>query len=44
MALLEQVPAVGNHLEIDGYRLEVVDMDGWRVDKVLVQKVPSTNS
>jgi putative hemolysin len=43
MALLEQVPAVGNHLEIDGYRLEVVDMDGWRVDKVLVQKVPSTN-
>lgn len=39
MAILEQVPAVGNHAQIDGYRLEVVDMDGRRVDKVLVQKI-----
>lgn len=39
MAVLEQVPSVGSHIEIDGYKLEVVDMDGRRVDKVLVQKI-----
>jgi len=38
MAILEQVPSVGSQIEIDGYKLEVVDMDGRRVDKVLVQK------
>ncbi|HQY93110.1 hemolysin family protein [Caldilinea sp.] len=36
MALLEQVPSVGSVVEFDGYKLEVVDMDGRRVDKVLV--------
>ncbi len=39
MAILEQVPVVGSHVRVDGYRLEVVDMDGRRVDKVLVQKI-----
>jgi putative hemolysin len=39
MAILEQVPAAGDHVQVDGYRLEVVDMDGRRVDKVLVQKI-----
>ncbi|HRW47953.1 MAG: HlyC/CorC family transporter [Caldilineaceae bacterium] len=39
MAILERVPAVGSHVRVDGLRLEVVDMDGRRVDKVLVQKV-----
>lgn len=38
MVVLEQVPSVGSHVEVDGYTLEVVDMDGRRVDKVLVQK------
>ena len=38
MAILERVPAVGSHVQVDGLRLEVVDMDGRRVDKVLVQK------
>ena len=38
MAILGQVPGVGSHVEFGGYRLEVVDMDGRRVDKVLVQK------
>ncbi|MGH8645469.1 MAG: hemolysin family protein [Gammaproteobacteria bacterium] len=32
---LERVPAVGEHIEIGGFRLEVVDMDGPRIDKVL---------
>ena len=39
MAVLEQVPNVGSHVEVDGYTLEVMDMDGRRVDKVLVQKM-----
>jgi putative hemolysin len=38
MAILEQVPSVGSHVRFGGYRLEVVDMDGRRVDKVLVQR------
>ena len=39
MAVLEQVPSVGSHIEVDDYTLEVMDMDGRRVDKVLVQKM-----
>ncbi|HRV42593.1 MAG TPA: hemolysin family protein [Syntrophales bacterium] len=36
MTALERIPAVGDRLEWDRYRFEVVDMDGNRVDKVLV--------
>ncbi len=39
MAILERVPAVGNAVKLDGLRLEVMDMDGRRVDKVLVQRM-----
>uniref|UniRef100_A0A7C1FIS2 HlyC/CorC family transporter n=1 Tax=Caldilinea aerophila TaxID=133453 RepID=A0A7C1FIS2_9CHLR len=39
MAILGEIPSIGSQVEIDGYRLEVVDMDGRRVDKVLVKKV-----
>ncbi|MCB0055375.1 MAG: CBS domain-containing protein [Caldilineaceae bacterium] len=39
MAILERVPAVGNAVKLDGLRLEVMDMDGRRVDKVLVQRI-----
>ncbi|GIK75776.1 MAG: hypothetical protein BroJett021_47640 [Chloroflexota bacterium] len=38
MSLLGQIPDVGSYIDVGGYRLEVVDMDGRRVDKVLVQK------
>jgi putative hemolysin len=37
MARLQRIPLEGDIVEIDGLRLEVVDMDGNRVDKVLVQ-------
>jgi len=40
-----RIPSVGNHFEWGGLRFEVVDMDGNRVDKVLVMpvhKAPST--
>jgi putative hemolysin len=40
MASLGQVPEAGNHFNWAGLRLEVVDMDGRRVDKVLVTRLP----
>lgn len=36
MAMLNRVPVVGDWFEWQGLRMEVVDMDGRRVDKVLV--------
>jgi putative hemolysin len=38
MALLGRVPATADHFEWEEFRFEVVDMDGTRVDKVLVTK------
>ncbi|CAA9348104.1 MAG: Hemolysins and related proteins containing CBS domains [uncultured Gemmatimonadetes bacterium] len=35
---LGRIPRVGEHVESEGYRIEVVDMDGPRIDKVLVAK------
>ena len=37
-----RVPITGDAFEALGYRFEVVDMDGKRVDKVLVTKLPET--
>ena len=37
---LKRVPETGDHVEIDGWRLEVVDMDGRRIDKILAQRIP----
>jgi putative hemolysin len=36
MARMKRVPKVADHIEVDGWRFEVMDMDGHRVDKVLV--------
>ncbi|MBP7070963.1 MAG: HlyC/CorC family transporter [Methanothrix sp.] len=36
MACLEKVPATGDYLEWKDYRFEVVDMDGQRIDKLLI--------
>lgn len=33
------LPRVGEHVSIGGWRIEVVDLDGRRVDKLLVQRV-----
>ncbi len=41
MASLGRVPAVGEHLEKFGLRIEVVDMDGARIDRVLVNRTPA---
>lgn len=39
LARLGRLPRVADHIEAGGFRLEIVDMDGRRVDKVLVAKV-----
>jgi putative hemolysin len=36
MARVGRVPRVGDHIVVDGFRFEVVDMDGRRVDRVLI--------
>ena len=40
MASLGQVPQPGDHFDWAGLRLEVMDMDGRRVDKVMVTRLP----
>lgn len=44
MSVLRRVPREGDAFETSGLRLEVVDMDGRRVDKVLVTRVTSPSS
>ena len=39
MDYLGQVPKTGDHFEWGGYRFEVMDMDGMRVDKVLISPI-----
>jgi len=39
MLQVGRVPVTGDTFETEGYRFEVVDMDGKRVDKVLVSRV-----
>lgn len=36
---LGHIPAEGDAIEAQGWRLEVIDMDGRRIDKLLVQRV-----
>ena len=38
MLLLARVPRIGDRVEWDGWRFEVVDMDGKRIDKVLASR------
>jgi putative hemolysin len=39
MTYLGSIPQVGDTFEWEGIRFEVVDMDGFRVDKILVSTV-----
>lgn len=41
MMQLGRVPRVGDAFSWDGYRIEIVDMDGNRVDKLLVTRLPA---
>lgn len=40
LAHLGFVPKATDHFELQGLRFEVVDMDGNRVDKILISKIP----
>lgn len=40
MAQMKRVPHVADHVTVDGWRFEVVDMDGHRVAKVMVAPPP----
>jgi putative hemolysin len=42
MLRLGRVPAVGDHFEWNGLRLEVVDMDRHRVDRILAARLPAS--
>jgi putative hemolysin len=42
MFVLQRIPKTGDHIDFKGLRYEVVDMDGNKVDKVLVMKVQQT--
>jgi Mg2+/Co2+ transporter CorC len=40
LAHVQHLPSAGEHVEVSGWRFEVVDLDGRRVDKVLASRVP----
>ena len=42
MLLLGRLPTTGDSVEWEGWRFEVVDLDGKRVDKLLVQRIADT--
>jgi len=44
MLLLGRLPDITDRVEWEGWRFEVVDLDGKRVDKVLVMRAPETVS
>jgi putative hemolysin len=35
------LPKLGEHVDVSGWRIEVIELDGRRIDKLLVQKVPA---
>jgi len=39
LRIYKKIPAVGLCLDFAGFRFEVVDMDGWRIDRVLVSRI-----
>ena len=38
---MHHLPQVGEHVDVMGWRFEVMDLDGRRIDKVLAQKRPA---
>lgn len=44
MTHLGRIPIASDHFELGGFRFEVMDMDGNRVDKVLVMQLPKDSS
>ncbi|HWT15563.1 MAG TPA: hemolysin family protein [Patescibacteria group bacterium] len=44
MAQFGRIPAVGEHFDFGGFRFEVIDLDGARIDKALVSALPPTET
>ncbi len=42
LAELRRIPAAGESMEAQGWRFEVVDLDGRRIDKVLASRIPAS--
>jgi putative hemolysin len=43
LAVLKSLPQVGESFEWNGWRFEIVDLDGARIDKLLVSRAPLTH-
>jgi putative hemolysin len=43
MSYLERIPAAGDHFLWEEWRFEIVDMDGNRIDKVMVGSIPASS-
>ncbi|MDP3427667.1 MAG: hemolysin family protein [Humidesulfovibrio sp.] len=41
---LQRIPEIGDVVEWEGFLFEIVDMDGRRIDRVLVTKLPASQS
>jgi putative hemolysin len=39
LSLAGEIPKTGVHFDYNGYRFTVVDMDGNRIDKLMVKKI-----
>ncbi|MCL1633098.1 hemolysin family protein [Luteimonas sp. SX5] len=44
IARFGRIPHAGEHFDWDGWRIEVVDLDGPRVDKLLLARLPEADS
>lgn len=38
---ISKIPELGDHIEYLGYKIEIVDLDGNRIDKLLINKIES---
>lgn len=41
LSVLGHIPHAGEYVVVQDWRLEVIDMDGLRIDKILISKMPS---
>jgi putative hemolysin len=39
LAQLQHIPQTGERFEVNGWRFEVVDLDGRRIDKILANRI-----
>jgi putative hemolysin len=35
---IKKIPAIGDKIDVGGYSIEIVDIDGKRIDKILIRK------